>query len=754
MLQPTTALRSTGFRFELASATARLCVLVCAFVVPLTMIAGCTSHKATVCDLNYCDDITGIRHYRDYETKVEYPCIDNRTAQAVAMSGEPHNILQRADDATREIRLAEVIQIALSHNDVIETSALGGVGAKTVLTNPNFVSSVYDPAIQRSGVLFGAGRGVEAALSDFDTTFSTSMLWGRADAASGVSLPSSAETGTFRSSLRKQFAYGASLQLNNNWNYLGAQGAPAGGFLSTYTGNVGAQYRQPLLAGAGTEYTRIAGPTNPAFGAITGVGQGVLIARISSDISIADFEISIRNALRDIENSYWDLYLTYRTYDTAVVAHQSAYQTWRESQDRLDVGILKPADELQTRDRLYETKASVENLLSDLFKAEAELRRLIGLPMNDGTVIRPVDEPVLAEFIPDWTVSVTDGLTHRVELRRQKWNVKSTQLQLTAARSLIRPQLDFVGSYDVNAYGDNLLSAANTRYSSAVGSLRRGNLDSWTAGFELSMPIGLRRARSQVRNIELQLTKSMAVLASQEKNIAHDIAISIQDVTSSYAAAQSNHKRLAAATRRVELLEAERDVGTLTLDLVLRAQASLAAAESAYYQQLVRYSKALTGFHLSTGKLLDHHGVHLAEGPWCADAGCDAVVRAHVRTHAKDAPRLTSEPCEFVSPGPAGSVDLHSPDWDGDATLIDPILPGTNDGLVPDAMDSEPQPLLESDEEKTPKTGDGKDLSIPSVSRFPRVLDKLVPERLHIYDRNPPRSASAKNDFPSLIIRN
>ena len=55
-------------------------------------------------------------------------------------------------------------------------------------------------------------------------------------------------------------------------------------FPSAYRGNVQAQYRHPLLAGSGTEFTRIAGPINPNFGAITGVSQGVLIARINNDI--------------------------------------------------------------------------------------------------------------------------------------------------------------------------------------------------------------------------------------------------------------------------------------------------------------------------------------------------------------------------------------------------------------------------------------------------------------------------------------
>lgn len=624
-----------------------------------TIMVGCASQKATICDLDYCDDISGISHYRERTSQVSYPCIDTPTAEAVASSQEPRSVLRRVDDAPREISLQDALLSALNQNEIIETSALGGVGSKAVLTNPTNVASVYDPAIQSSGVLFGR-RSVEAALADFDTTFNSSLTFSRTDLNVNIgSLTGNGNQAGFTSSLSKQFANGGSLTLNNNWNF--SNDAPNfGSNPINYFGGIGAEYRQPLLAGSGVDYTRIAGPANPNFGAITGVSQGVVIARINQDISVADFEISVRNALRDIENAYWDLYLAYRTYDTAVVAHQSAFQTWRESQDRLEVGVLKPADELQARDRLYETKASVETSLNDLYKGESELRRLIGLPMNDGSVLVPVDEPMMAEFRPDWKTSLRQALSHRIELRRQKWNVKSLQLQLQAARSLVRPRFDFVAGYDVQGAGDNLISE-NGNLGSAIGALTNEDINSWNAGFEVSMPLGFRFTRTQVRNLELQITKATAVLASQEKNIAHDIATSMQDIASAYTAAQSNRKRLEAAARRVELLETEREIGTTTLDLVLRAQSSLAAAESSYYRELVNYNKALTSLHFSTGSLLSQNGVSLAEGPWCPEAKCDALLRAHARTHAKDAPHLCTQPSEFASDGPTGSVNLNEP---------------------------------------------------------------------------------------------
>ena len=627
----------------------------------LLVTVGCSANKANLSDLKYCDDIESVTDYRGYSSAIAYPCLDNQTAQSVAVSHEPRSVSRRVDDEPRDFSLQEAIQLALANNDVIE---LGGGNAKTSLRNPAGVSSVYDQGIQQSGILFGRGRGVEAALSDFDTTFNTSMLWGQANPSpTGSAL----ESGTFRSGLSKRFASGSTVSLNHNWSYT----SPA---TDKYFGDIGASYRQPLLAGGGVEFTRIASPVNSAFGPITGVSQGVLIARISADISLADFEAAVRNATLDVENAYWDLYFAYRSYDTAVVAHRSAHETWRVAYEQWDVGVTRHDAELQARDRLYETKSGVETSLNALYKAETEVRRLVGLPMNDGTVLRPIDEPTVAEFIPDWRGSLTEGLTHRVELRRQKWSIKSLQLQLVAAKSLVRPRLDLVSSYNINGVGDPLITANGG--GSGFGSLTHDDLESWTMGFEMSMPLGFRLTRSQVRNLELQLTRSTAILASQERNIAHDIATAIQDVTSAYAAAQSNRKRFAAAKKRVGVLADRKEVGTTdSVDLVVRAQAAQADAENAYYQQLVAYNKAIAALHLAKGTSLVNNGIHLAEGPWCADAYCDAMLRAGARTHAKDAPKLTTEPPEFVSPGPAGSVNLYMPESSTSETetLLNPV---------------------------------------------------------------------------------
>ncbi len=632
---------------------------ICFFGVAL--LSGC----AKVGDLQYLvgesqtteDGTEELDYYLDQATKIDYPSVYQSSPEEVTLSHEPRTIMDPSKDEIRDMSLEECIRTALLNSTIIRAKSSFNSPGNSILSNPDRTPSIYDPSIQSSGVLFGS-RGVEAALSAFDTSFTTQMTWGRNETVqnnpAGNNLPGGSifigETGNFSSTLSKNFAYGGSLELGHQVNYLGSNSPSL--FASSYSGHVSARYRHPLLAGSGTEFTRIAGPISASFGGLTGVTQGVLIARINQDISLADFESNLTNLVKDVEDSYWELYLQYRIYDTNVAARNSALRTWRDSKRKLEIGGVRGfsvEDEAQARDQYFNTKATTQQNLSLLYKNESALRRLIGLSVNDGSIIRPSDEPLTARIDPEWASSVAEALTNRVELRRHKWNIKSLELQLGAAKNLVRPRLDFVGSYTVNGFGDELINQSSTPFSSMYGNMTDTTHTGWNAGFVLNVPLGLRQAQAQVTNIELRLAKARDVLAAQELEIAHELGHAFQQLAEKYVTAQTNFNRRRAAQDRADLVEKKYKVGTQTLDLYLRSLSSLADAEVAYYQAIVEYNQAIINLQYRTGTLLPYNQVFMSEGEWDPEAYADALRRARSRTHGLDASSLLHpEPTEFV----------------------------------------------------------------------------------------------------------
>ena len=629
----------------------------------LTLVSGCAGPGREV---TWLSDAT-LEHYRDRELHISNP-VDSAPAQPrKSWKRPPRTITAPTEDEIRDLSLSDALKLALENNSVIRTRGGFLSPGNTVLSSPDRVASIWDPAIQESGVLFG-GRGVTAALAAFDPEFTTTMIWRRNETpqnnsfmAGGIGSGGSlvGEMGDFTSMLRKQMGYGASLSVGHDWSYFGSN-IPSGFNLynSTYTGNVNLRYRQPLLAGSGTEFTQIAGPVTQQFRGLSGVSQGVVIARINNDLTLSQFEQSAINLVKDVEDQYWDLYLAYRKWDAAVMARNSAQKSWRDTKVILDGGGKEGftnSDEPLARDRYYQTRAQSEAALAELYRTETALRRLLGLPVSDGTVLRPSDEPVTARFEPNWEASLVEALTHRVELRRQRWSLQSLSLQLKAAQSLIRPRLDLVGGYQVNALGDNLFSSdRSSPYSSGYRGLSHADHTGWNLGFEFTLPLGMRSANAQVKNLELRLAKSRAVLDAQESEISHELSDAVQQLAAHEAATRSNLNRRAAAQERVRQFEIEVfNAGTKTLDDLLRAQVSRADAEVAYYTSLVAYNQALANLHFRTGGLLAVNNVQLAESEWTPDAYRDALRRAWQRSHGVSADGLLeAQPTPFAEPGP------------------------------------------------------------------------------------------------------
>ena len=609
--------------------------------------------------------------YNEHVMEIDHPIVDEPTPDVVAVTRRPRKIGDRSKDALWDLPLAEVIHLALINNKILRVRSDFRTTGSQVLTNATLVPSVYDSAIQDSGVLFG-GRGVEAALSAFDPILNTQMLWGSNSAIqnnaflSGGLLKGSVldqDTGAFTTGLSKNFAYGANLSIAHNVNYQFLN-SPIQLFPSAYQGNVQLQYTQPLLAGSGTEYTRIAGPLNTSFNGITGVNQGVIISRINTDLAVSDFEMQVRNMLRDVEETYWDLYLAYRTYDSNVDARNSFLRSWKFAQANKGAGKFSDLDELQARQAYFQGRATTEDSLQNLYNLETQLRRLCGLPSADGRVIRPVDDPSSGELVPDWNLCLAEALTRREELRRQKWNIKSLELQLTAAESLVRPQLNLISSYNVNGFGNNLFNIKGSPTPGPGGvdlqsfyqTLSAANQTGFTFGFQFNMPLGFRQALSQVRNYELRLAKAREALAQQELEICHELTTTFQNMAWRYQTAQSNFNRWQVAEAQVAGRENRYRTGVPLIDTsvllqqLLTTRTDASTSQVAFYTSVIEYQKAITDLNYRKGTLLEMNNVHLAEGAWTPEAYDDAVRRAWARSFAFDAVRIDpvhSEPESF-----------------------------------------------------------------------------------------------------------
>jgi len=620
----------------------------------MTAFTGCRPQQPF-----YLQEDGDLSHYLGVATEIEYPDVDADTLGEVTQALPPLTLANLNYAKKWELTLEDAIQNSLANSKVFRS--LGGRFVSSAFNNraqtgdapdsltsaPDASRTVYDAAITETTPF----TGVEYALSQFDAQWTTNLFYQKNDRQQNVrpTVPITdffvnvfqQNTSTFNTQLTKFTAQGGQFSVRNNIIY-DLNNNPTRQIAADWNANYEVNFNQPLLAGAGAQFNRIAGPFNPFTQVVGGAQQsqqfdGVVLARINVDISLADFEAGVRNLVSDTEQAYWELAFAWRNLETSNTALNSARQTWKKIHLLYIVGTRggEAKEEAQAREQYYQFKSQTQTLLNELFRAENRLRYVMGLAATDGRLILPIDKPTVAKVDFDWQQITEEALSRSLDLRRQKWRIKQRELEVIAAKNLLLPRVDLTGTYRWQGLGDTLIDSGAQRFvqsnpvqgligTSALGNLASGQFQEWALGVQATMPIGFRKELSTVRHYQLNLARERARLQDEELEVSHQLADAVRQLELNYELTQTNFNRTLAADRQVEAVQAAFEAETVTLDQLLEAQRRRSEAQTSYFRTLLDYQRAIIGVHFRKGSLLEYNNVYLAEGPWPAKAQFDA----------------------------------------------------------------------------------------------------------------------------------
>jgi hypothetical protein len=528
----------------------------------------------------------------------------------------------------------------------------------TVLRTPQVLASTVDPAVVYSDPRIGE----EAALSAFDANFFASSIYDHNDRGYnnnffGVNGLFRQDLSTTQLGVSKRSANGGLYTLRDvkvfDRNNQQSNRFPSNSSWDTF---LEAQVRQPLLLGAGTEFNRIAGP-----GAMPGQLNGVLLARVRTDISLVDFERSVRDFVAEIENAYWDLYFAYRDLDSKIQARDQAIVTV----ERIEARKLGTVDKEQALEQLWRFESDVVDSLNGrvldgtrsnngstggTFRgtggvriSERRLRLIIGMPINDRRLLYPSDQPSLAQLDFDWENSISDAMVNREELRRQRWVIKQRELELIANRNFLKPQLDAIAAYRLRGFDEQF----NTPFDN--------DFQEWSLGLDYLMPVGYRRGHAAVRNTQLALARESQVLIEQERAVHFGLSNAINESKRAFENLVIQKSRYESVENQIEALSARVEKGQVEqVFVLLEAQRRRLDALIRYHQSAVEYQLAVRNVNLERGTLLTYCNVFLNETPssdFIASQGIQRVGSQDTTTapHHRDSVISTPTPSPMVS---------------------------------------------------------------------------------------------------------
>jgi outer membrane protein TolC len=605
--------------------------VVAGLVVAMVVTAGCKQ----MCFIHECD----YNHYRDLGLT---PQLENNPSATITPSSanvpKPPTIYD-PERSPRYLSLAEAIAMALENGDP-GSPALNG----TTNDDPGLVAQRSRTVSQASNIrvlsLFPAivGPDIEASLSKFDARWQSSATWTTTDQPTqGLSSFQNGDQAVVQTGIIKPLPTGGVADITFSTTYTNLTQPPTSSGFSflnpVYAPKLQFQFEQPLLQGYGVEINQLRA-THPGS-VLTpfptgGRVEGILITRIRYDEERIEFERQVQIMLVNVETAYWNLYGSYWTLYSREQAMRQAFEAWKINNARFEAGRIPIQDLSQTRGQYEQFRGQRLQALQQVLDNENQLRAMIGLPVEDGTRLIPIDTPTLAPYEPDWTSSLNEMLALRPGLALARQDLKYWHLELINQRNLLLPDLRFTSTYTPNGQGSkldgapsSLTTASGTATPSDVNafhSLATGKFVNWSLGLRLDWPLGFREAHAQVRQAELGLVQSYWVLRDTENRYTRFLNSQYQALPNTYEQIRAQRAQREAAAITLDRRFKEFTAGRGTIDFLLEAQRLWADALQFEYNAVAQYNSALARFEYAKGTIMQHDNVVISEAglPQCA----------------------------------------------------------------------------------------------------------------------------------------
>ncbi len=517
----------------------------------------------------------------------EQKCLDIRSPQQMRQAHLP-KVEAPTTVATRgkaeklpsyPMTLDEAIRIALETSEVIRV--LGGSSGRTV----------YDPAI--------ANTQIDSARARFDPSVTIQNRFNGnrypiagldGGAPSGVSIGSD-PTHDYEMSmgLSKRGATGGTLGLDVWTNPTTVDTTDPLLLNPESRSLLDMSFTQPLLKGAGRQANL----------------TPIVLARIDTERSFYQLKVSVQNLVQSVIDAYWSL--VFARMDVLVRQQQTAQGLWalRRAEAQLAAHIINAAEKAQAQSAWANFRSAQISAEAAVFQREQALRDILGIEPFDGVEIVPVTPPAEQQLTIDWNNTLRLAEQNRCDLIELKLAVESTERQLLLARNTALPQVDATGRYRFNGL--------EGRAPSGDYLVAHGDFTGWQLGIDVTMPLGLREARADLRARELALARDRSNLHEGLRQATHDLSLALRNLDQYYQVYLAAKDARIAARINYEYQQLEYEVGrTIYLNL-LQAITSWGNAVSSESQALLQYNSELANLELQMGTILETHGIRFYE---------------------------------------------------------------------------------------------------------------------------------------------
>ncbi|MBV9508272.1 MAG: TolC family protein [Acidobacteriia bacterium] len=365
----------------------------------------------------------------------------------------------------------------------------------------------------------------------------------------------------------------------------------------------------------------------------------IRIARNNREVTDLTFKGQVIATVTAVMDLYWDL-VSYqqvvKVQQDAVAADQRLYEN---NQKQVEVGTLAPIEVTRAEaqiaaDQQALTVAQTNVLQQETILKNALTRNGVASPVLANAHIIPTDRIQVpdVEAITPIQDSVALALSARPELAQFRILIQNQEIGIKGARNELLPTLDFVASFANSGLAGTPVplpaSCAATPtssqcippngyfaggFGSAIGQVFNRNFPTYSAGFNLTIPLRNRAAQADMITGQLNLRQQEVSLQKMENQVRVEVqnaVIALQQARAQYQAAV---KALRLQQATVDAEEKKLALGASTTYNVILTQRDLVTAESNLVAAESAYAKANVESNRSTGQTLNNNDISIDE---------------------------------------------------------------------------------------------------------------------------------------------
>jgi outer membrane protein len=517
----------------------------------------------------------------------------------------------RADSLIRAgnlyLSLSDAIALALENNIDVEVS--------------RYAYPLSDAALLSAKATNGSGVSYDPALTSNINWARNANINTNSVTAGGTSV-NVADIATRNFGLQQGFVTGgtATLGFNNNSQTTNNTNAI---FLPSYLSGLNLQVNQPLLQGFGIAYNT----------------RNLRVAKNNIRLTDFQFEQQLDTTLNTVISTYWNLVSAALAVDVAQQSLDLSNKLLDDNKKQLEIGTMAPLDVLQAQQQVATSETNLVTAQTAVEQQEVALKNLLsrnGLAATNISAVHiiPTDRITIPDVEPIQPVQdvVAKALDRRPELAQLRIQVENSKINLSGARNLLLPQINFVGSVSnpgaggifnttpqINPLTGQIIPRQEPNptyiggYSNILSQVFGVPNVNYTVGVQLTIPIHNRAAQAAYITQDLQLRQSELGIQKEVNQIRMDVQNALIAVKNARARYQSAATASAVAAQVLDAEQKKYALGASTSYAVVQHQTDLANARQAEVAALSTYALAKLQMDQATGTILENNNVAIDE---------------------------------------------------------------------------------------------------------------------------------------------